>query len=510
MEKIKYSKFLLKRLVPIMLAVIIVCSALSGIYAYTLNREIQEKHTLALNSAKEINYIYLTQFDFSTALKRFKSSLAAYSSYDEHWISSVDSDKAMAIVREKTGEVIATSEFMVYVIIYHDDGDNEHLTCPAPEVIAFFEKYADNAYDIRYSEIYRDGDYFYPAKVEAILHGGDVIEADFTPSNADQYEYYSGKMMGFYKGTPSDSKALAYLNNHVLTGDYQDKSSEGYVDVAALWMNGERYWLIHVYNYDLLTFAGAGLLTIWIIGTFIGLFLSFAGTEKAYQKYCLHYEMDEYRRNMTTILAHDLKSPLTAIYGYAENLKNNVRSEKKDYYADAVLENVQYMNELITNTLELAKLETHDGNLHKTDVNITALAQELYSKYRINAENRDIQMNILGECSIPADKAMLSRALENLISNAVKFTPDKGKIEIHSDKKSFRISNDCDATLSGRTEDFCKPFSKGDSSRSDRKGSGIGLATVQNIMALHGFGLNITAKEGIFVVDIFFTGGKNK
>lgn len=64
--------------------------------------------------------------------------------------------------------------------------------------------------------------------------------------------------------------------------------------------------------------------------------------------------IEEYYRNTTNALAHELKTPLMAISGYAENLRENVHTEKKDHYADAILTNVSHMDRVIVNMLDLA------------------------------------------------------------------------------------------------------------------------------------------------------------
>lgn len=257
-----------------------------------------------------------------------------------------------------------------------------------------------------------------------------------------------------------------------------------------------------LYRLDFWNLSGKYVLIDGIIFMVICVGIAFLTANNKYRKYCTQYEIDEYRRNMTNALAHDLKSPLTAIYGYAENLKNNVHSEKKDYYADAVLENVQYMNEIITNTLDLAKLEISDKGLKKEKVNITALAEELYAKYRPQAESRDISFKISGKAVVSADRKMMVQAMENLISNAVKYTKDGGEINITADAKSFVISNSCGDVKN--TESLVRPFEKADQSRSNRSGSGLGLSIVKNIVMLHKFGFETKAENNIFTAKITF------
>ena len=267
---------------------------------------------------------------------------------------------------------------------------------------------------------------------------------------------------------------------------------------------GEDYYLFNcVYSYDFSETSGYTVQIIWAVGLFIGIAVSVILSLIAYSKYRAQYEIDEFRRNMTSALAHDLKTPLTAVMGYAENLRDNIHTEKKEHYADAVIENVKYMNGIITSTLDLARLEGQDGiKLDETD--ILSLAEGLFSKYRANAEDRGIRIKLEGKCRIKADRELISRAVENLISNAVKYSCDGGEIKITADDKSFCIENTCDISLKGNTEVFCKPFYKADESRSERNGDGIGLAAVKNITAMHRFAFAINAENGLFKAEIKF------
>ena len=267
---------------------------------------------------------------------------------------------------------------------------------------------------------------------------------------------------------------------------------------------GEDYYLFNcVYSYDFSKTSGYAVQIIWLVGLFIGIIVSVILSLIAYSKYRTQYEIDEFRRNMTSALAHDLKTPLTAVMGYAENLRDNIHTEKKEHYADAVIENVKYMNSIITSTLDLARLEGQEGiKLDETD--ILSLAEGLFSKYRANAEDRGIKVRLEGKCRIKADRELISRAVENLISNAVKYSCDGGEILIAADDKSFRIENTCEDSLKGDTDDFCKPFCKTDDSRSEHSGAGIGLSAVKNIAAMHRFRLEIKAENGLFKAEIKF------
>ena len=160
------------------------------------------------------------------------------------------------------------------------------------------------------------------------------------------------------------------------------------------------------------------------------------------------------------------------------------------------------MNDIITGTLELAKVEESTEKLNRTSLELVVLADELLSKYRTTLESRGISVELSGDFQVMADKNLMSRVVENLLSNAVKYTPDKGRIKIQGNKSAFTVSNTCDKTLKGNTEDFCKAFAKFDGSRSDRKGSGIGLTVVRNVVVLHELGFSVSAAEGVFQAEI--------
>ena len=76
-----------------------------------------------------------------------------------------------------------------------------------------------------------------------------------------------------------------------------------------------------------------------------------------------NYEGNAYRRHMMSAMIHDLKSPLMVISSYAENLKANVHSEKKDYYAEEIIKGTGKLNDMIMNNLHLLALENEQIDL---------------------------------------------------------------------------------------------------------------------------------------------------
>ena len=221
-----------------------------------------------------------------------------------------------------------------------------------------------------------------------------------------------------------------------------------------------------------------------------------------HMRYCKEYELNAYRRNLTASLAHDLKSPLMAISGYAENLRDNVHTEKRAAYADSILQNTQYMDRLIADVLDLAKLE-QGTVLQKRSCDMAALVNETAAQFRAQTEEKHLTVTVSGTCAVSADPRMMTQALANLIGNAVKYTPEGGQIRVCCTEKTLSVSNDIAAPIPDAAK-LIQPFAKGDDTRGSRSGSGMGLAIVKQICVLHGFRLKLTSEKQIFTAEIRF------
>ena len=245
-----------------------------------------------------------------------------------------------------------------------------------------------------------------------------------------------------------------------------------------------KYWLITI--------------LVFLISTTIALVLSIIRNEKNKTQYAF----EDYQRALTNNLAHDLKTPL--IGGYAENLmemRKNSGGEKELKYLDSIMQNVSYTDDIIAKTLKLSETE-QIKKLNKTKVDIKALAEKSAEKYRTALEERNIDLKIEGKCEVNANEDTLMTAVENLISNAVKYTRDGGSIKVTADKKRLAVVNDVSENIS--TKDLLMPFVKGDKARSDKTSSGLGLAIASAAAAQNGFTLKIDCKDKKFTATIEF------
>ena len=506
MEKVKFSSFWKSRMIRMLVADGEILLCVSILFLLYTNSLVKKEIALKLSDTVQAVLTCADCYEEESTAIKYGISIHA-----DSWKNSVDGmDYAMMICNSNTKEEIAVSKAGTFIFLSEDEEIIKVLHCDSEALLELQKKYEDRSKIFYMTSCYIKGNEFLPGKVEVIdtstnetvPHKKNVIEEiDFSPENAEGYTYYTGNMNLFVYGTSKEGKAMQILDEMMQSGERVNNKKDAwgtYTGAYLFTLDKEPYILHYVCTVDFWKVCGWVLALMWGIGAVIFLGDSWFEADRAYRQYSTQYEMDAYRRHMTAALAHDLKTPLAAIMGYSVNLKENIHSEKKDYYLDSVIENVQYMNDIISSTLELAKVEEHTRNLNKTSMEPVSIAKELLAKYSVSLEERGIKVEISGNGQVTGDKNLLSRAIDNLLSNAVKYTPDNGKILIKADKTSFSIANTCDKNLAGNTEDFCKAFAKSDDSRSDRKGSGIGLTIVRNIVVLHGLGFEVSAADGMF------------
>ncbi|MBR5682758.1 MAG: HAMP domain-containing histidine kinase [Ruminococcus sp.] len=271
---------------------------------------------------------------------------------------------------------------------------------------------------------------------------------------------------------------------------YDDEEERAIISFIETDMNGLRSWRRMIFFMSLLF----GCMTLFVLVVCL--------TRNAKNK--AQYAFEDYQRALTNNLAHDLKTPLAVIGGYAENLiemRKEDGSEKELNYLGSIMKNVAYTDDIIAKTLKLSETE-QIKKLNKTKVDIKELAESAADKYRTVLEERGIELDISGGGEVSADRDILGTAVENLVSNAVKYTRNDGTIKITADKKRLCVVNDTAENVD--TKDLLMPFVKGDKARSDKNSHGLGLAIAAAAAAQNGFRLKIDCRDKRFTAMIVF------
>lgn len=215
------------------------------------------------------------------------------------------------------------------------------------------------------------------------------------------------------------------------------------------------------------------------------------------------YDRQEYRLNMTNAMAHDLKTPLMAMSGYAENLLANVHTDKRQQYAEAISENVRRMNGMIEQMLEIDRLET--GKRRKREklesVDMTELFRKVVEENEVAIQRKNMVVTFEGNCTLNADMESMKRVAENLVTNAVRYGRENGIIDIEMSDRKVTISNTTDNVLPDDIDSLWDPYVKGSGSRTGG-GSGLGLFVVKTILDKYGLKGRLSYHDGTFSVEI--------
>ena len=194
------------------------------------------------------------------------------------------------------------------------------------------------------------------------------------------------------------------------------------------------------------------------------------------------------RTDFVANVSHELKTPLAVLQNYGSLLEEpNLSEEKRLEYAKSINRVTKHLSELITNILKLSKLETQKIQPLTKNCNLSEMLCECLISFESEWEKKslEIETDIEDDIYIRTDSEMLQLVWANLFSNAIKFTPDGGKINVtlHRNKNGVTVSvadTGCGMDENTMQHIFDK-FYQGDTSHSV-KGNGLGLALVKRVI----------------------------
>lgn len=213
--------------------------------------------------------------------------------------------------------------------------------------------------------------------------------------------------------------------------------------------------------------------------------------------------VDRLRRELIANVSHDLRTPLAILKGYIETLqikKETLSEMEKDQYLEIVEESSNRLSFMISQLFEYSKLEAKQIEPEKEAFQIADLAGDLTASYQVIAQKKNIDLKLNAESGVPlafADISLVERAIQNLLDNAMKFTPDGGEINLKVGATNQGISVTVSDTGPGIEEaDQAAIFERYEQTKQDhkRQGIGLGLAIVKKIMELHNTTITLQSK----------------
>lgn len=205
-------------------------------------------------------------------------------------------------------------------------------------------------------------------------------------------------------------------------------------------------------------------------------------------------EVDRMKSEMCSVVAHELRTPLTSMRGYlemvAEGEVGEVNDEQREFLG-IVQSNVDRLQELVSDFLDLDRLESGRLVVHWEELDVRVLAEKALEDYSLLAEEKSLELT--GELEdvpkVMGDRQLLERVFANLVSNAIKYT-NRGGVRIRVFSRDGLVAISVKDTGVGIPEDELekiadKFFRASTASQTPSHGSGLGLAITKDIVKKH-------------------------
>ncbi len=216
-------------------------------------------------------------------------------------------------------------------------------------------------------------------------------------------------------------------------------------------------------------------------------------------------QLDQMKTQFVSQASHDLRTPLTAIKGSLDNLLMGIAgalNEKQQKVMTRATTSVDRLTNLINDVLDLNRIETGRVVLEKSNIPFKTLVENIMNENHPAAELKKITLNAkLGEeINLHIDGGKIERVVGELISNAIKYTPDNGKVDVGLACDGDMVSLSVKDSGIGMTPEECtkiwERFYRTSASQKFAKGSGLGLSIAKELVELHGGSLAVESEQG--------------
>ncbi|MCL2856596.1 MAG: HAMP domain-containing histidine kinase [Oscillospiraceae bacterium] len=192
--------------------------------------------------------------------------------------------------------------------------------------------------------------------------------------------------------------------------------------------------------------------------------------------------LERSKTEMLQSASHELKTPIAALNGMLEGMADNVGAYKdREKYLAQCIDETRKLSLLVEEILNASKSDTIEDVLQICDVSLDELIGDLLDEYSVQVRENSLSVRcVMPPITLSTDEAVLYRALSNIISNAVRYTPSGGEIRVSVADNRLIIENQCDRVPEDEVAKFFEPFYTRSQSRDKtQSGTGLGLYIVK-------------------------------
>jgi two-component system sensor histidine kinase BaeS len=209
------------------------------------------------------------------------------------------------------------------------------------------------------------------------------------------------------------------------------------------------------------------------------------------------------RRQMTADIAHDLRTPLTVIKGYAEALRDGDLPAASATF-ETIYQEADHLSHLVEDLRTLSLVDAGQLTLHRRTVQLEDMLERTAAAHLPQAQQSGITLNVDAAADLPsiyADPERLAQVLGNLVGNALRYTPEGGRITLaarqQADAIQFTVQDTGTGIDSADLPYIFDRFYRGDDARETNEGeSGLGLAIAKSLIEAHGGSISVASAPG--------------
>src|SRR5712691_1742126 len=223
-------------------------------------------------------------------------------------------------------------------------------------------------------------------------------------------------------------------------------------------------------------------------------------------------EIDLLRRELIANVSHDLRTPLASLQGYLDTLllkEGQLTSEEQRRFLETASRHSERLGKLVAELFELAKLDAQVTPIRVEPFSMAELVQDVVMKFQLRAEQAGVTLKAEVTPELPlvsGDIALMERVLENLLDNAIRYTPTGGRVIVSIVRQDGKLSVRVSDTGRGIAEEnlpyIFDRFYRGDTADRDG-GAGLGLAIAKRILELHGSSLEAQSRVNVGTTFVF-------
>jgi two-component system sensor histidine kinase VicK len=231
---------------------------------------------------------------------------------------------------------------------------------------------------------------------------------------------------------------------------------------------------------------------------------SVAGRIFAFRDVSSERVVEQMKSDFVATVSHELRTPLTSIYGFAETLmRGDVQfsdPERATFLGYIASESERLIN-IVDDLLSVARLETGTLRLNVEETDVAAVAREAVARMKEHAERCEFELDFPSTgVMVEADREKLSQVIQSLVDNAVKFSPQGGRIVISARKRAdaaeVRISDEGMGIPRADQQRIFSKFYRAESGAPGAQGTGLGLFLARGLILAMGGKIWVESKEG--------------